>query len=468
MRQIGPVLEERLKLHNQTKQNNADPNVSIQVTRARSAVMDSTYWTVETIRTKAGVGDVAVAARRQRPYGRPDRLYEIHVDNGVVKTTLREYPDYQKDGWQPQFDLGPGSSVAIAFDGEWKLWRDKWRFQSGEKPWLFWTDSAQTLWAQHWDDAATKQELATNVVEVAALRAWKNAVLRDSDQGIVAAYIKTDGYVHYRNRAEQLNGDVVWEAERQLSDFTGVAEDVNLFLTNDYRMGFVVQDDQDDVHWYVTPRNWGGMASPAEQLSAGFRDITFTVTPIAYHDTFETERIDAGITDIWFNVAEPIYPEPIFAENPEGSEVQLLLRFNHAVDHDLTQVGPAFTITDSLGAEFTIVSTESGVDNTEILFNMNNFAGASGNMFIDYDRSVIPLHSMNQGSTFDIESFSIEFDPDLAPPEGHAVEHIGASIVDVTFTVTPIAYTNMYGTENITAGVTDIVFTVTKVGSNPL
>ena len=58
--------------------------------------MDSTYWTVETLREKEGLGDLSIAARRMKAYGSPDRLYNIYVDNGIVKTAMRDYPDYLK------------------------------------------------------------------------------------------------------------------------------------------------------------------------------------------------------------------------------------------------------------------------------------------------------------------------------------------------------------------------------------
>ena len=54
-----------------------------------------------------------------------------------------------------------------------------------KKPWIFWVDGDSKLWAQHWDDDTTKQELATGVTYVRAIRAWKNLNIGRSDQGIV-------------------------------------------------------------------------------------------------------------------------------------------------------------------------------------------------------------------------------------------------------------------------------------------
>ena len=465
MRQIGPDLLSKLNSNEQTAANKSEPKMSVQVSRARTTVMDSTYWTVETIRTKAGLGDISLAARRLKAHGRPDRLYEIHVDGGQVKTTIREYPDLQKDGWQPQFELGPGSAVAIAFDGEWELWRKKWRLKTVEEPWIFWVDAAGVLWAQLWDDVTTKVELASGVTKVKAIRGWKNFSIQANDQGIIAAYIKTDGSVHYRNYCRQADDTTIWEVERALSSFSGTALNLNLFITNDYRMGFVIQNSTNQISWHITQRNWAGMAYGAENIRAAITDITFDVIPINYEEVFADEHITATISDLFFNVAEPIYPAPQSAENED--EYTITLTFNHLVDYDLTTVASAFTIKDSTNTAFSILSTAPGIDNSQIVFTMANFASASGNMLINYDRTIIELDSVNQGSRFAIESFSFEFTPDLAPPEGHAFENITVSILP-TFVVSQVYYRNGYASENITASIADVAFVVTKVGSNPL
>lgn len=416
MRQISPVLEERLTLHNQTIENNADPRVSVQITRARSAVMDSTYWTVETIRTKAGIGDIAVAPRRQRPYGRPDRIYEIHVDNGIVKTTLREYPDRLKDGWQPQFDVGPGSSVSIAFDGEWKLWRGKWRFQSDEKPWIIWVDDTGKLWAQHWDDALTKQELATGVVKVRSIKGWKNVNIATSDQGIVAGYIKADGNVYYRNYCQQADDSVVFEIERQVTDFTGTAVNLNLFLTNDYRFGFAIQDNANNVHWLITDRNWAGMAIGREQIEVkATAQVDFI--PVTYHNTFEDEHITVGveaIVEMLFgrtdNTLISLMNEPMQRLDDDnepyddwGFKVGLVINFP-------TETLPVVIMKDATTlSTFTLAATtmisdtefELTIDDTVHEFGINNVEG----------NIQVSITGMTNEAGYDYETIVQEFTP---------------------------------------------------------
>src|SRR5690606_33676538 len=148
---LPPTIINKLNSKYQTTYNNSNMNIDVYVTRAKNTVEDSTYWTVETIRETSGLGEISVAPRRFRPYGPPNRIYEIHVHNGEVKTAIREYPDRLKDGWKEQFSLGPGSSVAIAFNGEWQRYRNLFRLVTEEKPYISWVDGNGDLWVQKWD-----------------------------------------------------------------------------------------------------------------------------------------------------------------------------------------------------------------------------------------------------------------------------------------------------------------------------
>lgn len=466
MKPVSPKLLQKLKESLQTAGNNANPRMDVVVSRAKDTVQDADYWIVETIRETSGLGDVSVAPRRYKAVGRPNRLYGIHVHNGEVKTLIREYPDKLKQGWIEQFSLGNGSSVALAFNGHWERYRKIWRLITEELPWISWVDDNNDLWVQRWDDVSTKSQLSSNVLKVRMVRAWKNTVNLSSDQGIVAAYIKTDGKVYYRNYCIQDDYSEAWEYERVLSAFTGVGVNVNLFITHDYRMGFIIEDDLGQTHWLITHRNWGGMASPAENIVSSITDIRFDVIPIGHHNFKVEENISTAITDIWFNVAEPIYPTIVSITNDDQWTIRL--QFNYEIDYDLTNVKDAFSVKDSLDIPFNILSTAPGVDNNEIVLTMSNFNGAFGNMFVTYDRNIIELDSLNQGSRFAIEGFIFEFTPELVPIEGFSSENISAGIGDISFEVKQVSHIDSYCEENIEASITDISFVVTKVGSSPL
>lgn len=302
MRNVDPVLSNKLNSQYQTKANNAQPKMNVVIARARNTVSDSSYWVVETIRTGSTLGDVSLAPRRQKVTGPPNRIYEIHVVGGVVGTAIREYPDKFKDGWQNQFSLGTGSKVAIAFDGEWHRYRRLWRLVTHEKPWIFWVDGDSKLWAQLWDDEDTKQELASGVTYVRAIRAWKNLNIADKDQGIVVGYIKSDGKVYYRNYCQLLDLSYTWEPERQVTEFTGTALSLNLFITNDYRMGFVVEDSLNDVYWYITDRDWAGMAIAAESVTVAPAELKVELIPIDYIGAYTQETISVAPAELGVNL----------------------------------------------------------------------------------------------------------------------------------------------------------------------
>lgn len=289
MRPIPQSLLEKIKKQNQTIYEGAEPKMSIQVSRAKTTIMDSTYWTVEIIRDKEGLGDSAVAAKRLKPYGGPNRLYNIYVDNGFVKTALREYPDYQKEKWKNQFSLGSGTSVAIAFDAHWEKHKGKWRPVTDGDPFLFWVDSNKKLWVQHWEDEENKFLLAENVKIVKAMRGWKNVNFAHLDEGIIACYIKTDNKVYYRNYCMQTDQPITWEAERQITQFTNAAN-LEIFRTNDYRTGILCENEQGQISWVIAERDWAGMAVPDEHITAT-PSVEIIFREIQYPKGYEEESI---------------------------------------------------------------------------------------------------------------------------------------------------------------------------------
>lgn len=291
MRNISPSLNEKLKQQNQTHYNNANPKMNITIARARSSIIDSSYFNIEKIRTKEGIGDISIAARRLRPYGSPDRLYEIHIDNGIAKTAIREYPDEEREGWKSQFEIGEAKSVAVAFDGEWVLNEKlQWQIKTHEKPYIFWVDNDNVLKYRIWDEEGTTDELAIEVAKAKAIRAWKNANIKTYDQGLLVAYIKIDGKVYYRNFCEQEDGKYAWEVERKVEEFAGTAKNINLFITNDYRIGIVIEDSNGQIHWLITKRNWASMAiSPEKIIVKPNIEVDFIET--TKHKRYYIERI---------------------------------------------------------------------------------------------------------------------------------------------------------------------------------
>lgn len=290
MRIISPSLLNKLTDNNQTTYNNSDPRMNISLARARSSVMDSSYFTVETIRTKAGIGDISIGLQRLNPYGPPNAIYEIHIDNGIAKTSIRKYPDKRKEGWKDQFEVGPASSVAICFDGRWIInSKRQWQIVTKEKPYIFYIKPDNNLFVRLWDN---EEEflLGENIKKVKAIRGWKSTIVGTDDHGIIAAYIKNDGKVYYRNLCEQEDGRLVWELERQIVEFSGIAVNLNLFITNDYRTGIIIEDNNGKITWFITSRNWAGMAIAADTILAR-SDLRVKFIETTKYYTFNEERI---------------------------------------------------------------------------------------------------------------------------------------------------------------------------------
>ena len=471
MRSLPESLQNKLSQQMQTVHNDADPRMEVIVARARAEVVDYTYWTVETIRETSGLGDVSVAPRRFRPYGPPNRLYEIHVHNGEVKTAIREYPDRLKDGWQDQFSLGTGSSVAIAFNGEWQRHRNLFRLVTEEKPYIAWVDGNGDLWVQKWDEHDTRLQLSSGVSKVRMIRAWKNTVIHYLDQGIVVAYIKTDGKVYYRNYCIQEDYTEVWEPERELTDFTGTAVNLNLFITNDYRMGFVIEDSLGQVHWLVTPRNWGGMASPAERIATSITDVTFEVTPITYHDTYsDDERIESSIAIERFYVCPAnVVPEIVGTERLSFSDKKTIqVMFNYELECELDNLKDSLVLKNTANQQFTIETVEE--DGNVLTIKTVEEMPFTQDVILTYNMvgSYYLAFRISSTCLYDYGK-SINLTIDGAPPMGFAEENLNVAVTDIVFDVTQVSYSNAYdGGENLEASIVDISFVVTKVGENPL
>lgn len=459
MRNLSSLMNEKLKSTQQTPANKASPRMSIQVSRARATIMDSDYWTVETIRQKTGLGDISVAPRRFKPYDRPNRIYEIHVDNGVVGTAIREYPDTFKEGWKDQFTLGGGVSVGLAFDGNWQRYRSVWRLVTDEKPWIFWVDTSGVLWRQLWDDASTLSQLDTGVSYVRAIRAWRNQYSAELDQGIVVGYIKTDGSVWYRNYCRQADGTVIWEIAQQLSTVTNAVH-LNLFLTNDYRIGFCIEKLNRDIQWVITQRNWSGMALIPENIHGVLALNEVKLIPITYTDLKATECIESNITFgkvnfCPFDVIINFTPSIIRAKRMDNH----LIEIEYDTDiYEVPNCPECFTISNNL------VVTVAKFGSRILQLTTANSLVSVGSWTVTYNGLGGINSFYSDCCKPEFSSFSI-----LATGEPPSVSEIitpNLSLTNINFI--KCTFSNLLGEEKVSAVLTIVAVDLIKVGTNPL
>lgn len=413
MRSIPSSLLQKINEQNQTIYNNANPHMSIVVARARSSVRDSSYFMIEKIREKEGITDIAVSARRLIPYGSPDRIYGIHIENGIAKTSIREYPDKLKEHWKYQFDVEPAKAVSICFDGRWLLNRYKrYGLKTDETPWIFWIGNDDKLYARIWDTGEIIT-LAENVVKIDTMRGWIPAQAgHTDDQGIIVGYIKTDGKVYYRNYCMQSTGTILWELEREVTQFGVDNLGIRLFRSNDFRIGFIAEKATGNM-MALTNRNWAGMSIPAEKLTASV-NCKIEFIPIEVSDTLIREKLTA---DVMANI-ELLYAlqdnKFITAHNVADENNNFGFIIITELEHNLTNIDVLdFTLVDSIGVNYAVKSVEK-IDDKIYKFTLVDFNNA---------RDEVKLKFLGSGNTKgeagqEVDAFEITFTPEgLVPTE---------------------------------------------------
>lgn len=449
MRSIDPVLLSKIKEQNQTIWNDANPKMSISVARAKSSIRDSTYFTIEKIREKEGITDVAVSARRMKPIGPPDRIYSIHIDSGVAKTSLREYPDKFKEHWKPQFDVGPATTVSICFDGRWHMnYKKTWGLQTDEEPWLFWVDLTGKLYARIWE-TGTAYELATDVVRLDSMRGWIPAqVGHTDDQGLIVAYIKSDGKVYYRNYCLQSDGvNVIWETEKEVILFGSSCLGIRLFRSNDFRVGFIAEKAAGNV-MAVTKRNYAGMSIAPEKLHARVSaEVDFI--EVEKINTFNGEYLsaDVGLDELELCGIDVAEPAVVSAKRSGSSKV--IIEFNQDI---INYESSAYGFALSTGAiTYTINSLGIGNTSKKIEITINETVDTTLSIGITYISSVGELRTY-------VDNYCKRLVGDFtataigAPQDGYLIEYLTAS-VSTTITYSEVFKSSGWMKDYLTASV---------------
>lgn len=218
---------------------------------------DQRWVLIEEIREGTNLGDIDVDCRRMDKNSHPDMAFEVHIDNGIVKTATRQLPFYEEHQWIDGVVIEEGKKCSICFNGKWERIHERWSLVTEEYPWVFWIDNNNVLKGKKLDESQVI-ELATNVSDVDSIRGWQNVYYPERDDGLIVAYI-VDNELRYRNFALQPASDVIaWELERTVDIGGKSAKSISLFRTNDYRVGFVVGTET-GTDLLITSRNWAGI-----------------------------------------------------------------------------------------------------------------------------------------------------------------------------------------------------------------
>jgi hypothetical protein len=262
------------------------------------------------------------------------------------------------------------------------------------------------------------------------IRGWREPNSTSNDQGFIVAYIKSDGKCYYRQYLYNVS-DYDWESEQEAT-ITGVTDaftNVTLFRTPDYRIGFAITTDQDEVYWLITSRNWAGLALRPEAMEVALTDYSITRSAITYNRGYEEEALEADLTDYSIVRLHGVSPEFTAAENINNGSG------NWGIKIEITLDNPVYDVVDN-HANFSVsadgsyypplaAEIKTGSDNKIIILTCTDFNAAYGNdIRIDY---TLDAGTIVGEAGQDLETQYIEFTPTgLVEPTTPAPEYSSA------------------------------------------
>ena len=352
----------------------------------------------------------------------PSYIYAICIDGGICIIKQAQYAETPGAAWIAEATIGPAIDAAIEFDGAWDFSGSPYMFYTETTPWYAWVDPDGILRANKLGSELVPIQLATDVDKVAMVKGWNNQLVIGSDHGLIVGYIK-NGSVYYRSRATQLDESIIWENERHISAFTGIAIDLQIFRTNDYRTGFAILDNNNTTHVYLSDRNWAGLGVELHTIRAR-AEALIDFLPITYYGAYEYERItvkaDAS-ADLLFarqdNSITLLENVPITRINEDEVEYQdwgfaVRVRFNYEV------IGtPEITLTDpATPTTFSVLRIEEIEPGYEYLVLVDDDIHEFGFNTAGADLNVVVTNFTNEAG-YNYDTIITSFTPiNLVPP----------------------------------------------------
>ena len=189
----------------------------------------------------------------------PDEIWTVGIEQDTMIASKRPYavtPDARVE-WTGVYSPGKAKTAAIEFDGDWVLrtGAKQYTLQTEDQPWYFWVDMDDRLIAQHGDDEDLRLVLDQGVTKISVCKGYSSILYPGQDQGLICAYVKTDGSVWYRQYVlSTALGYKVWSDAVRI----GAGEswnDVRVNRLNDYRVSFVLSNLQHNI-WLISKRTY--------------------------------------------------------------------------------------------------------------------------------------------------------------------------------------------------------------------
>ncbi len=283
-------------------------NVKIP-TRAMLYTIDGAHMAERLLDSFYMINDIT--AKTEITSVEPTMLYTVGVVDNIATIRHIAPNEIGLSNWTVDFVLPNVKEAAIEFDGIFEVVGETLRLLTDEYPSIFWTDLNNNLWYQYWSDESTKQQLATNVLNISVCRGWNSKLFPEQDMGLVVAYVTLSGTVAYRARVGKAAGTPVWESEEQLEEAGDGNTKVHVHRLNDYRLGFSVTGC--NKHFITERTTIGFGAAPQSVVLRYFGKPLWTLwydnvdsgTQALSVDADNSERQSVTTTIIKFNY--PIY-----------------------------------------------------------------------------------------------------------------------------------------------------------------
>lgn len=391
MEQISDTLLAKLFTKYQTVASDSNPHMEILVQKAAKFINQGTFLAPQTVRTGNILGRLDVTIRRESHSKEPTEIIMIYIEDGLAKIATMPYVNTPDDLFTYKKTIGLATDVACDFDGQFKYISDRsslyfdtstiWALETFGEPYFALVYNANLI-LYHGTDAPIY--MATDVIRVSLLRGWQSITDIVNDQGLICAYLKTDGKVYYRNYCEMSSDVYGWSLEKNISELPPNSSELALFRTADYRVGFIVETDG-VMKWAITKRNWSGMANPPENISASILARASLQEIIYRYPKTGSDKIS-----ILFERANAILyalsPVLVFAENisdaVENYGKIVIAKFDERIFIH-TGIVPTFEIEDTLGNTFTSDSVLL-LSDTELKITFYDFNNAQGQVRLSY------------------------------------------------------------------------------------
>lgn len=397
-----------------------------------------------TIRERENLGSLETVAYREKGWWFPSKLYQIYVEDGMAKLSVCDNIYWKFNEFVDLYDVGSAEDVAIEFYGYWEqvslgYMRRKYNYVTEEEPYLFRRLSDGDLVVQK-GKYGEPETLATNVTgKIYAKRGWQNVGVNHWDYGLIIGYIR-NGTLFYRTLAEQEDGSVIWEGEREVEAFPDSINDFTIFRATDYRMGIMAEIDG-SIYLALTERNWARMGIQDEACLVGLSHLRITLISIEFLSHQEAETIGASIVNQGIKTFR--YDDiPILVDiyNPSSDDTEtIVIEFNNEIEVFKEQED-AFTVTDEEDNTFTVHSTEQGENANILHLNTECFQLSEGNLTVNYDKEIGELgrtiYYTTPSAFVPVDSFSEEFTPDISTPSRYTsdtIEKISIKDLSVDF-----------------------------------